>query len=171
MRTFLIACLLTGLTGCSTTYYIVRHAEKAAPSATDKMMAADPPLTEAGEQRAIALKETLKGAGVRNIFSTNTRRTLATATPLSEAEGRLPISLYNTKDTLSRFIDRLRLIHKGNVLIVGHSNTVDDIVNALVGKTVIPGDLADTQYDNLYEVKRKGKHYRFISKKYGEPSK
>jgi hypothetical protein len=62
-------------------------------------------------------------------------------------------------------------IKKGDVLIVGHSNTVDDIVNRLAGKTVVSGDLKDNAYDNLFILKRKGKSYLFKNEKYGTPSK
>jgi hypothetical protein len=44
---------------------------------------------------------------------------------------------------------------------VGHSNTVDDIVNALTGEKSIPGDLQDSEYDNLFVVTYKGKKATF----------
>jgi broad specificity phosphatase PhoE len=47
------------------------------------MMTNDPPLTEAGKQRAEDLKKTLKGKKIGYIFSTNTIRTRSTAEPLS----------------------------------------------------------------------------------------
>ena len=60
MRNFLILFLfLQLLTACSHTFYIVRHAEKAT-SEGNNMMNNDPPLTEAGKERAEALKEILK---------------------------------------------------------------------------------------------------------------
>ena len=62
-------------------------------------------------------------------------------------------------------------IRKGNVLIVGHSNTVDDIANKMSGQTVVSGDLKDNEYDNLFIIKRKGKGFVFKAEKYGAPPK
>ena len=158
---------------CSPTrYYIVRHAEKTVltkDSADMKMN--NPPLSEAGKVRAIVLREELKDKNIKYIFSTNYLRTISTAQPLSELKGTTSVQLYSpAKDSVAPFVNRLKEIHKGNVLVVGHSNTVDDLANTLCGKTVIPGDLADTEYDNLFIVKRKGKRMDFSRKKYGYPS-
>jgi broad specificity phosphatase PhoE len=161
---FVIFCLVS----CSNTYYIVRHAEKAPvePGAT-QMMAADPPLSEAGQARAVALKDELSKENIRHIFSTNFKRTLSTAEPLHNSSNT-PVEIYSSKkDSMDAFIQKLKTIKKGNVLVIGHSNTIDDIANKLCGKIVVPGDLKDTQYDNLFVVKRKGKKYVFTGKKYG----
>ena len=50
---------------------------------------------------------------------------------------------------------------------MGHSNTVDDIVNKLCGEIKIPKDLPDTEYDNLYIVTKKGNRMKFENKTYG----
>ena len=130
----------------------------------------DPPLSAAGRVRAIELREALKNKGIQYIFSTNTTRTISTAQPLNELEGTTNIELYNTKDSLDFLIAKLKAIKKGNSLIVGHSNTVDDIVNKLVGEKKVPADLPDSEYDNLYIITKKGKHYRFENKTYGTPT-
>lgn len=160
------------LFSCGNTIYIVRHAEKAPVEAgASQMMASDPPLSDAGRIRAIALRDRLKGEGIRYIYSTNTKRTLSTAQPLNELSGNTRIEIYSSKkDSVDAFIERLKSIGKGNVLVVGHSNTVDDLVNKLCGTTVVPGDLKDSEYDNLYIIKRKGKEYYFKAEKYGEKS-
>jgi broad specificity phosphatase PhoE len=81
------------------------------------------------------------------------------------------VNIYSARnDSMNAFIDRLRSLKKGNVLIVGHSNTIDDLANKLTGTTVVPGDLPETQYDNLYEIKRKGKRFVFRNLKYGTPT-
>ena len=160
------------LSSCSTVkYYVVRHAEKETASTGTVMNTPnDPPLSAAGRVRAIELRETLKNKGIQYIFSTNTTRTISTAQPLNELEGNTQIEIYNTRDSLDFLIDKLKAIKKGNSLIVGHSNTVDDIVNKLVGETKVPKDLPDSEYDNLYIITKKGKHYRFENKTYGTPT-
>ena len=45
--------------------------------------------------------------------------------------------------------------------------TIDDIANKLCGETVVPGDLDEKEYSNLFVVKRKGLKYVFKRKQYG----
>jgi broad specificity phosphatase PhoE len=163
MRTILtFVCLLFLLVSCSrNTYYIVRHAEKATAAPN---MSSDVLLNEAGQQRAVALKIVLANKKVQYIFSTQTIRTSSTAKPLSEWKN-VPIQFYTHRDTLDKFISRVKAIKKGDVLIVGHSNTVDDLVNKMMGQTLLT-DLPETEYDHLFIVKRKGKTYLFERRKY-----
>lgn len=154
------------LLSCTHTVYIVRHAEKIA--STDNaatMMLNDPPLSEAGKVRAIVLRDELKNKQIKHIYSTNTARTRATAEPLSQAI-KVNIESYNNVDSLVKAIQSM----KQNVLVVGHSNTVDDIVNKLCRKTKIAADLDDKEYDNLFVVKFNGKKRIFSRHKYGYPS-
>ncbi len=161
---FTIICL--SFLSCSRTVYVVRHAEKI--SSTDsaaKMMANDPPLSEAGKVRAIVLRDELNKKHIRHIYSTNTIRTMSTAEPLSQAI-KISIHSYSNIDSLVNLIKST----KGNVLVVGHSNTVDDIVNKLCGETKIAADLKDPEYDNLFVVKLRGRKAIFNRHKYGYPS-
>ena len=88
------ACLyiliLFTLTSCTRTYYIVRHAEKAAPDAS---MSTDVPLSEAGRERSLALQRQLQDEKISAIYSTNYIRTKNTAEPLSAAIG-VPVGIY-----------------------------------------------------------------------------
>ena len=144
----------------TTTYYIVRHAEKE----TTNTMTSDVPLSAAGKQRAEALKEVLKNENIKHVYSTNFIRTKSTAQPLADAI-YVPVEIYDPKD--SKFINRLKAVD-GNALIVGHSNTVDDLVNALSGTKEINGDLPDSAYGDLFVVKKKGNHFSFEKKHFGE---
>ena len=136
-----------------------------------QMQASDPPLSAAGELRAVELREKLRGEHIEFIFSTNYKRTKSTVQPLNELRGKTMVQTYNSnKDSMDAFIQKLKAIKKGNVLVVGHSNTIDDIANKLCGSTVVPGDLKDSDYDNLYEVKRKGEKYIFKARTYGIPT-
>jgi broad specificity phosphatase PhoE len=127
------------------------------------MMANDPPLSDAGKARANALLQLLKGEQVAHIFSTNTIRTRTTAEPLSQHLG-VPIQTYGPKPD-SAFIQQLKSLEK-DALVVGHSNTVDDIVNMLCNEQKVPGDLADTEYDNLFIVTIKNGKATFERRKF-----
>ncbi len=173
MKYLILIVLLAFISSCGNTFYIVRHAEKETGIDPQTMKTfINPPLTFGGQQRALKLKEILSSKNVKYIFSTNTLRTISTARPLKELFLGMPIRIYSSKpDSLDAFIQQLREIRKGNVLVVGHSNTVDNIANKLCGKTVVPGDLKDNEYNNLFVVKRKGKGFVFKAEKYGAPSK
>ena len=111
--------LLIFFSSCrSVKYYIVRHAEKETAAAGTTMSTPnDPPLSAAGRVRAIELKEVLRDKGITYIFSTNTVRTISTAHPLDELRGATRIEIYDTKDSLDQFIQKLKGIKKGKGLI------------------------------------------------------
>lgn len=162
-RSLFFVSLLISLTACSQTYYIVRHAEKAVPDAGNTMMANDPPLSDIGKARANTLLQTLQNEKIAYIFSTNTIRTRTTAEPLSK-HLNVAIQTYSSRPD-SAFIRQLRSLKK-DALIVGHSNTVDDIVNMLCNEQKIPADLQDNEYDNLFIVTIKNGTAKFERKKY-----
>ena len=131
-----------------TTIILVRHAEKADGPA------GDPPLTQLGEARAQRLAESLVHAGVSAIFSTDTKRTQDTASPLSKKLG-IAVTLTPIKAGVARYATdlaaRIRTEHKGKtVVVVGHSNTTPDLIKAL-GAAAVPA-ITDPEYDNLYVV-------------------
>ena len=164
MQVRLVLLLFTILlTACSSKYFIVRHAEKAQVSAGTSMQTTnDPPLTEVGQVRAQALKDRLSSEKIGTVFSTNTIRTISTAQPAATHFNQ-DIKIYAKAD--SAFI-RLLKAQKGNVLIVGHSNTVDEIVNGLTGRQQLT-DLPDSEYDNIFVVKKRGKKYSFKAERFG----
>lgn len=160
LRSILITATIF-LASCKavTTYYVVRHAEKESST-----MTSDVALSQAGKQRAEALKDVLRNESIKYIYSTNYIRTKTTAQPLADAIN-VPVQTYNPNDTA--FITTIKNLGKGNVLIVGHSNTVDDLVNKLMGTKEIAGDLQDSEYGDLFVVKRKGTIYFFEKKRFG----
>jgi phosphohistidine phosphatase SixA len=139
---------------------VVRHAEKAVQ---EPNMTSDVQLSEAGKQRAEKLKEVLSSKKIGLIYSTNTIRTKSTVQPTADYF-KLPVATYSPKPD-SAFISLLKS-KKQNTVVVGHSNTVDDIVNMLCGEKKVAGDLPDTEYNNLYVIKRKGKTFTFQNDKY-----
>lgn len=137
----------------STTYYIVRHAEKE----KDPGMGGNPPLSAEGEKQAADLKNFLQDKNIKAIYATDYIRTVATAEPLRKALG-LTVKFYDAKNSAQLATELKNL--NGNVLVVGHSNTVDDMVNSLLGKNAM-SDLPDTAYGNVFIVERKGDKYSF----------
>lgn len=165
LNRLIILALFFCITACSHRYYVVRHGEKATPPPGNADLKEDPNLSAAGTERARALLQRLQEAKITRVYSTATVRTESTAAPVA-TYFNLPIRKYGKVD--SAFIRSLRSL-KENVLVVGHSNTVDDIVNGLVPSANMI-DLPETEYDNLYIIKKRGHRYSLQKAKYGQPS-
>lgn len=127
-----------------TIVYIVRHAEKSAENP------ANPDLTTAGFVRADSLASQLKDAGINAILITKWKRNIETAEPLAKRRGITPevVSLGNS---IPEHIDSVvAAVHRhtgSRILIVGHSNTVARIAEALGAPHF--GDLCDSEYSDL----------------------
>jgi len=137
--------------------FVVRHAEKAdqaapaaAPMAGHAMLPNDPPLSDAGKARAVRLASMLASSGVKHIFTTEFKRTRETAAPLAE-KLKVTAVMSASKDP-QPLIDAV-LKSAGNVLIVGHSNTVPDLLKRLGAKDAVT--IAETEYDNLFVLIRR----------------
>jgi broad specificity phosphatase PhoE len=142
--------------------FLVRHAERAdAGMAAAKMAGADPELSDAGKARAQALAVALKDAQIAAIFTTQYRRTRDTAQPLAAAAGLQAVAV--DADDTAGLVAKVKAA-SGNVLVVGHSNTVPDVIKSL--GIIEPAAIADDQFDNLFVVIRGAKptllrlHYR-----------
>ncbi len=132
----------------TTTIIFVRHAEKA------EIGGDDPPLSEAGERRVEELTRQLLDvdviAGIDAVYSTPYQRTQQTAQPIADALD-LPINTYDASDT-EEFLETILQEEKGRiVLVVGHSNTVPEMIAGLGGHKEVP-PIAEDEYDNIYIV-------------------
>ena len=129
-----------------TTVYVMRHAEK---DLTPGL--ADPPLTPAGQKRALALREMIfKQARPNAIFTTNTTRTRATVAPLAELLKVTP-QVYDAKQ-LPALATRIRREYQNRVVVVvGHSNTILETVEALGGKRPVEA-IKDDEFGYLFKV-------------------
>lgn len=138
------------------TIVVVRHAEKGAGE--------DPGLTHVGRERATRLRDRLAEAQVTAVYSTATRRTQATAQPTADHHG-LPVELYEPNDP--QMIQALRATAIGNtVLVVGHSNTVPELVSKLVPRTTVPL-IEEDDFGNLYCITlREGRQPRLRQLRY-----
>jgi broad specificity phosphatase PhoE len=130
--------------------FVVRHAERADAGATMSQMRgqADPPLSAAGMARARKLAAMLADAGIKAIYTTEFVRTQQTAQPLAD---RLKIAEQHmaAKDTPA-LVAAIRRQHPDDiVLVVGHGDTVPDVIKALGGPAIT---LGANEYDNLFIV-------------------
>ena len=123
------------------TVIVVRHAERAGG------MANDVGLSEAGRCRAGVLANMLAGAHVERIYTSEVARTQQTAEPLARKLNVTP-QVVPAKD-IDALVVKLRA-GSGTALVVGHSNTVPEIVEKLGGGRVAP--IADTEFDGMYIV-------------------
>lgn len=130
------------------TVFVVRHAERADTAAGSAVaMDTDPSLSAAGRRRAELLAAMLKDAGITAIYVTEFKRTHETAAPLAKALGVTVTEIFS-KD-LAGLLARLKP-GQGRVLVVGHSNSVPEVIKGLGVKTALA--IADTEYDNLFIV-------------------
>ena len=155
MKRLILLLVLSGLlvsgAAAQSTIFIVRHAEKAASGGTD------PNLSVAGQKRAKRLANVLKDAGISKIFVTEFKRTQQTAAPLATALNLTPNIIPAQNSPL--LITRLRA-SPGNVLVVGHSNTIPQVIAGLGITTQI--QIGENDYDNLFVLVRKPPPPRLI---------
>ena len=142
----LIACVMLlqpvqSANASETTIYLIRHAEKTADGSED------PALTARGRQRAVWYGAYFADKNLSALYSTDFRRTRATAEPVARITG-LEIQSYDAGD-LAATAERLRKL-QGAILVVGHSNTTPVLAGLLCDKAMPPLD--EQIYDNIYIV-------------------
>ena len=137
-----------------TTVYLVRHAERAAAPAQD------PPLAEAGNVRSQELARMLVKTGIKAIYTSQYLRTKQTAEPLAKQLGissdvvEVRMSPSNPREISKQSYEDVAkkvYAHEGEAaLIVGHSNTIPEMIKAL-GGDVAP-IIDEKEYDDLFIV-------------------
>ncbi len=138
----------------ATTVFLVRHAEKAAEPRED------PPLLESGNSRAQELARMLEPVGIKAIYTSQFLRTKQTAEPLAKHLGiaatTLPIKMNPAKpkeiseQSYKDIVDKI-FEHPGDAaLVVGHSNTVPEVIKMLGGDLAPVIDEKD--FDDLFIV-------------------
>jgi len=126
----------------TTTLIIVRHAEKEATGT-------DPNLTADGQLRAEELKRVLGNIPVQAIYTTPYNRTRQTVQPLAAAKG-ITVAEYATSKPYAQLISEIKAANRGKVVvIVGHSNTVPDLLKTISNNTFAI-TITDSQYDDLF---------------------
>lgn len=128
----------------ATTYYLIRHAEKDRSNAAEK----DPFLTDLGTARAENWAKVFKDIPLEMVYSTNFKRTKATAQPTLTSKN-LVLSIYDDKQMYN---EKFQKETKGkSVLVVGHSNTTPAFVNAIL-KNQKYEDIPDNENGTLFIV-------------------
>lgn len=156
MKLYLV-CILSSfviLQSCSkmveeqktSTYYLIRHAEKDRSNLDDQ----DPHLNELGLQRAQKWTKTLRHIDFDAVYSTNYNRTKETVQPIAEQK-QLEIIIYDPNNLdISNF---LKTTNGKTILIVGHSNTIPTLVNKLIDQEKYD-QIEDSNNSNLYIIYR-----------------
>jgi broad specificity phosphatase PhoE len=131
----------------TTVVVVVRPAEKEAGTIDD------PPLSEAGEQRAQRLAQMLgdaTGVGrIDAIYVSNTRRAQQTAAPLAGRLGKRTVVVAGG-DAGAAASQVMREHDGGTVLFVGSTTSVPQLVHELSGLEVGAG--TEMEHDTLYVV-------------------
>jgi broad specificity phosphatase PhoE len=143
-RVVLVAALLFSAGAsveASPILFLVRHAEKATTGGND------PELSAAGQERAEALARIVKDAEITAIFTTEFKRTQETAAPIAKELHVSPTVI--PADQIFALVEKLRGL-KGNGLVVGHGNTIPDLVKALGIAT--PVNIPENDYSELFFI-------------------
>jgi phosphohistidine phosphatase SixA len=151
-KILIVLILLVCSIGCgnalpgSTTIYIVRHAEKDLSDPKNQ----DPELSPEGKLRAADLAEKLKNEKIDAVFSTKYKRTGQTGSEVAKNNAIL-VQEYDGHN-FKAISDLIKTKYKNRrVLIVGHSNTVLELVEAFGANRPLPA-LTDDDYDFFFEV-------------------
>lgn len=149
MKRFLFVALLlafqTGYTQSEkiTTFILVRHAEKASDGTND------PELKPEGAKRAEAFAALFAKADIAAIYSTNYKRTRSTVTPLANAKD-ITVETYSAMKVAE--LQGLLTKHEGGTIVIaGHSNTIPEIANALMGEKKLE-QFGDDDYGNILVI-------------------
>lgn len=125
------------------TVLLTRHADIDLPSVSP-----DPGLNAAGIERAKLLANTLSAARVDAVFTSSFLRTKQTAAPLATLLRLQPRKVPPPPN----LAQQVRAGGLGEVvLVVGHSNTVPEMIAAL-GVSRPPPAIGEHEFDNLFVV-------------------
>jgi 2,3-bisphosphoglycerate-dependent phosphoglycerate mutase len=140
---FSILLLLVTGANAAPVVFIVRHAEKANSGGKD------PELSVRGRKRAEALANILKDSQITAVFVTEFKRTQETAAPTARAAHVSPTVI--PANNIGVLVEKLRTLN-GNALVVGHGNTIPDLLRALGIAT--PVSIPEDDYAEIFAVVR-----------------
>ena len=128
--------------------YLMRHAEQV-------LDVEDPPLTEAGHQRAKAWAGILRDAGIKVIYTSKKRRTRQTGEHIAQALN-IPLETIPRRD-VEGLVDRLRTRHADDVvLVISHTRTIPKLFRELGHPEDV--EIQRDDYGNLFVIVPKSKN-------------
>jgi phosphohistidine phosphatase SixA len=122
-----------------TTAILIRHAERLATPVDD------PHLSAAGKARAKLLIHVLGQANISAIYTSEFIRTIETAEPLANVLGLSPIQATDAQDIKKDILLNHAL---ETVLVVGHTNTVPEVIRLLGDNSGY--EIGDDEFDNMF---------------------
>ena len=136
-----ISLLLITAANAAPVIFIVRHAEKTRAGGND------PDLSLEGRKRADALAHILKDSQITAVFVTEFKRTQETAAPTAKASHVSPTVV--PANDIRALVEKLRALNS-DALVVGHGNTIPDLLQAL-GVTT-PVSIPEDDYTEIFAV-------------------
>lgn len=131
------------------TIVLVRHVEKDVSSTADK---GDPELSAEGRERSVRLMHAIKKYKPHEIFSTNFKRTRATAEPIA-ARRKVEIQGYDPAKH-NELVEKMMASKTERFFIVGHSNTIPVLANLLAKKEIFR-PLVESEYGVFWVIRMK----------------
>lgn len=119
--------------------YLTRHAEK--------MSGPDPELSERGLLRARNIATMLRRSGIGHIYATPFRRAHQTGEALA---ARLGLAVQSYDPGAQNAFARQLLALGGTMLVVGHTDTIPDLIRLLGGEPGMP--YLETDFDRVYQL-------------------
>jgi len=157
----------SGIESDITTFFLVRHAEKADDGTRD------PDLATVGYERAAELAYVLRNTELDAVYDTPYKRTRLTAKPAADSHKLKVETIQSLKiDDLKNFLDDVIAKHRGgNILIVSHSNIVPVLIKLILHEEFDVREIEninDSVFDDLFVVSfNKRETARVLNLKYG----
>ena len=131
--------------------FLLRHAEY------ENSRSNNPFLSKKGRERAKALVKYLEDEEIKHIVVSSLRRTQQTAEPLCYERSMAP-------EKITDFYKIYQFIqdYTGNVVVVGHSNTVPEVIERFGGEKP---EIAHDDFSGLYLVTLEGGKFKSLEKK------
>lgn len=128
------------------TIILVRHAEKG----IDTEQNGDPPLSEAGSERAKRFAKRIAGLRPGAFYASEYKRTKETIDPIARKRGKA-VETYDTRG-LRDLVNNVMASKIKRIVIAGHSNTIPMIANELINKKLFR-DMDESEFAVIWIIR------------------